>query len=49
MGLMIPMLAGYTMYGLIGRPGLLPGFVVGMLAAGSGPLFTTVFGISIPT
>lgn len=45
MGLMVPVLTAYTMYALIGRPGLLPGFVIGYLAAGSGPLFTTVFGI----
>lgn len=49
MGLMVPVLTGYTMYALIGRPGLLPGFVIGMLAAGSGPLFTDVFGIAIPS
>ncbi|NQX83340.1 MAG: PTS sugar transporter subunit IIA [Mycoplasmataceae bacterium] len=45
MGLMIPMLTAYTMYSLIGRPGLLPGFVIGMLAAGSGPIFTETFGL----
>ncbi len=45
MGLMVPILTGYIMYGLIGRPGLLPGIVIGMLAAGNGPVFTNVFGI----
>ncbi len=45
MGLMVPILTGYIMFGLIGRPGLLPGIVIGMLAAGNGPIFTTVFGI----
>lgn len=48
MGLMIPILAAYTMFGMIGRPGLLPGFIIGMLAAGSGPIFTEVFNIEVP-
>ncbi len=45
MGLMVPVLTAYTMFALIGRPGLLPGFIIGYLAAGSGPVFTDVFGI----
>ncbi len=45
MGLMVPVLTAYTMYALIGRPGLLPGFIIGMLAAGNGPVFTSVFGL----
>ena len=48
MGLMIPILVAYTMQGMIGRPGLLPGFIIGMLAAGNGPIFTEVFNIGIP-
>ncbi len=49
MGLMVPMLTAFTMFGLIGRPGLLPGFVIGMLAAGNGPVFTDLFNISSPS
>ncbi len=48
MGMMIPILAAYTMSGMIGRPGLLPGFIIGMLAAGSGPIFTDIFDIGVP-
>lgn len=49
MGLMVPILTAYTMFALIGRPGLLPGFVIGYLAAGSGPVFTDVFGVVEPS
>ncbi len=49
MGLMVPVLTAYTMFALIGRPGLLPGFVIGMLAAGSGPSFMDVFGVGYPS
>ncbi len=45
MGLMVPVLTAYTMFALIGRPGLLPGFVIGMLAAGNGPSFVNTFGL----
>ncbi|MGK2349721.1 PTS fructose transporter subunit IIABC [Actinomyces sp. W5033] len=38
MGLLVPALAGYTAFGLAGRPGIAPGFVMGLaaLATGSG-------------
>ncbi len=49
MGLMVPILAAYIMFGLIGRPGLLPGFIIGLVAAGNGPIFTDVFGVASPS
>ncbi|NOQ50368.1 MAG: fructose permease IIC protein [Mycoplasmataceae bacterium] len=45
MGLMVPVLTAYTMYALIGRQGLLPGFIIGFIAAGSGPAFTDIFNL----
>ena len=32
MGLLVPALAGYTAFGLAGRPGIAPGFIMGLVA-----------------
>lgn len=48
MGLMVPILTAFTMEAMIGRQGILPGFVIGMLAIGNGPQFTEVFGVNTP-
>lgn len=48
MGLMVPILSAYISFNMIGKQGLLPGFVIGMIAAGSGPAWTEIFGIGAP-
>ncbi|MCL3793129.1 PTS transporter subunit EIIC, partial [Actinomyces sp. 186855] len=47
MGLLVPALAGYTAFGLAGRPGIAPGFVMGLaaLATGSGFIGGLIGGI----
>ncbi len=42
-GLMVPILTAYLMYSVVGRQGLLVGFVIGYLAIGSGPNWIDVF------
>ena len=39
MGLLVPALAGYTAFGLAGRPGIAPGFVMGLAAIATGSGF----------
>ncbi len=49
MRLMIPILAAYISFNMIGKQGLLPGFIIGMIAAGSGPAWIEIFGAAAPT
>ncbi len=42
-GMMVPILTAYLMYSVVGRQGLLVGFVLGYLAIGSGPNWIDVF------
>ncbi len=46
---MVPILSAYIADAMIGRQGILPGFIVGMLAAGQGPVFTDIFNMSVPS
>lgn len=39
MGLLVPALAGYTAFGLAGRPGIAPGFIMGLAAVATGSGF----------
>ncbi len=39
MNMMVPMLTAYIMFALIGKQGILPGIVLGFIAAGQGPLW----------
>ena len=39
MGLLVPALAGYTAFGLAGRPGIAPGFIMGLAAIATGSGF----------
>ena len=38
-GVLLPLLAGYIAYGMVGRPGLVAGFVGGALAGATGAGF----------
>ncbi len=42
-GLMVPVLTAYLMYGIIGKQGIMPGFVIGFIAIGSGPSWIDIF------
>lgn len=39
MGLLVPALAGYTAFGFAGRPGIAPGFIMGVVAVATGSGF----------
>ncbi len=43
-GMMVPVLAGFLAYSIVGRQGLLIGFVIGYLSIGSGPNWIEMFG-----
>ena len=45
--LLVPILAAYMAFGLVGKAGLLPGFVCGFMATGS-MIFKTINGVNIP-
>ncbi len=41
--IMVPVLVAYLMYGLIGKQGIMPGFVIGFIAIGNGPGWIDIF------
>lgn len=45
--LLVPILAAYMTFGLVGKAGLLPGFVCGFIATG-GMIFKNIDGVNVP-
>ncbi len=47
MGMIVPILTAYIMFAIIGKQGILPGVVLGYIAAGSGPIWVNFIDVNI--